>query len=214
MKKLLCDLPWAGDDGWDQIKRVEHKGQVLVVDPAEVLITRQQEAAAGEGCLGQDEGVMHFLGRQEVASAELPGQFIDQGRWAGKFKERPKAVLSPYEPQRAQGQAADRFRFRGIAEEGEFVQDARRHHEVGARHALIQDSKRIQNGVDLSGQIQQDVGINGQAQELHGRRAEPRPAGGVGDAAPLRVCSAAAGASRQQPSPVFSALTQVFASSR
>jgi hypothetical protein len=70
-----------------------------------------------------------------------------------------------------------------VTQKREFVQNARDDEHVVAGQPLVQEREGVQDALDSLGQIQQDVGVNGQAQELHGRRGGLRLAGATGGAA-------------------------------
>ena len=70
-----------------------------------------------------------------------------------------------------------------LVEERQFVQDAGEHANVARSQPMGEHREGIRDSLFAVGQIQQDIGVNAQAQGLHGRTGAQRLAGAADDVA-------------------------------
>lgn len=81
------------------------------------------------------------------------------------------------------GQLTDSGRLSRLVKEGQFIQNAGEYENVAGSQALGEHRERIHDAVHAVRQIQQDIGVNAQAQGLHDRTGAQRLVAAADDVA-------------------------------
>jgi len=153
-----------------------------VIYAAEMLVAGQEQATSNYGCLGQDERIMDFLRWEQSLRADFCCDIRHEGRVTDQIQQGAKAVLLAYEANGLLGRLPDGIGFTRVTQEGQFIQNAGNNDNVMTRQALIKKRQGVQNRMNTHRKVKEHVGINGQAQGLHGHRGA-QPLAGATDAA-------------------------------
>jgi len=203
-KELTHNLAWSGDDRRREFMWVQQQRQALMVDGAQMSIARDQDGTGEQRCLGQDARVVDLELRQQTAVAKFAGKSLGLSRVKWRFEQRTEATLPPKLLHGLLSAAANALGLAKITQISQLVENAGRHQAVRMRQSLDKCVEGIQHFLHLVGEVEEDVGVNGQAQGLRDRKAVQPRDDANGGARPLTVCSWRAGVSPRREFRVFS----------
>jgi len=168
---------------------VQQQRQALMVDGAQMSIARQQDGTAEQRCLGEDARVVDLELRQQTALAKFAGKSLGLSRVKWRFEQRTEATLLPKLLDGLLSAALNALGLAGITQVSQLVENAGRHQTVRVRQSLDKCVEGIQHFLHLVGEVEEDVGVSGQAQGLRDRKAGQPRDGANGGARPPTVCS-------------------------